>query len=306
MFSWREYSDNIIISKYTRRFIESRLHIREVQQLNEILPSDYDCIIVGSDQVWRKVYFSPVWQTTITDAFLQFAEKWSIKRISYAASFGLDEVFEYSKEELVQCSKLLSQFDGVSVREKSGINLCKHCFSVEAQKMPDPTLLLPQRLYLNLIKNNIQKANLFYYVLDKRSEILDFIDSVCQQNHWTSHFVNADVYNRNISAKKRVQRPIEDWLSGLFQADAVVTDSYHACIFSIIFNVPFIVFGNQSRGADRFTSLLEDFGMIDRLVTDISQIDDHTRELLHVKPDAQAIISRLRETALAYLNRYLS
>ena len=46
----------------------------------------------------------------------------------------------------------------------------------------------------------------------------------------------------------------------------MITDSFHACVFSIIFHKPFIVIGNKERGLSRFCSLLEAFGLQDRLV----------------------------------------
>ena len=56
------------------------------------------------------------------------------------------------------------------------------------------------------------------------------------------------------------------------QADIVITDSFHACVFSILFNKPFVVLGNKKRGMSRFTSLLKLFGLEDRLVSSMDEI----------------------------------
>ena len=75
-----------IISQYTSQFINHYIHRRIVKSYNEIGESDYDAIIVGSDQVWRPSYFG---KKIIRHAYLDFAKDWkTIKRISYAASFG--------------------------------------------------------------------------------------------------------------------------------------------------------------------------------------------------------------------------
>ena len=56
-------------------------------------------------------------------------------------------------------------------------------------------------------------------------------------------------------------------------AEFVITDSFHGCVFSILFNIPFIAIGNEGRGLSRFQSLLKMFGLENRLVTDVSSVN---------------------------------
>ena len=70
---------------------------------------------------------------------------------------------------------------------------------------------------------------------------------------------------------------IEYWLQRIHDAKFVVTDSFHGTVFCILFNVPFIVYNNQGRGSDRFLTLLGHFGLEDRLVSDISKINNLIR-----------------------------
>jgi len=70
-----------------------------------------------------------------------------------------------------------------------------------------------------------------------------------------------------------VYPPVTKWLRSFMDAEMVITDSFHGCVFSIIFNKPFWVIGNHQRGMVRFYSLLELFGLEDRLI-DIEQIHD--------------------------------
>lgn len=99
-------------------FCNKKLNLRVVNNLEEIEESDFDAIVVGSDQVWRPKYFKPQFQATAADAYLKFAEHWNIKRIAYAPSFGVDE-WEYTPEETKECAQLIQKFDGVSVREQA-------------------------------------------------------------------------------------------------------------------------------------------------------------------------------------------
>ena len=64
-----------------------------------------------------------------------------------------------------------------------------------------------------------------------------------------------------------MQPPVEKWLRGFYDAQYVITDSFHACVFSILYQKPFVVYGNKHRGMARFHSLLAIFGLEDRLVT---------------------------------------
>lgn len=80
--------------------------------------------------------------------------------------------------------------------------------------------------------------------------------------------MNSKVENKKAPLQERIQPSVEQWLRGFYDAEFVVTDSFHACVFSILFNKPFIAIENEDRGTSRFTSLLSMFGLKDRLITD--------------------------------------
>lgn len=87
-----------------------------------------------------------------------------------------------------------------------------------------------------------------------------------------------EVYNLYGKIDKCIYPPVEDWVSAFMEADMVVTDSFHGTVFSIIFNKPFWVVGNESRGMARFQSLLSMYGLEDRLITakSLQEIDFNT------------------------------
>lgn len=66
--------------------------------------------------------------------------------------------------------------------------------------------------------------------------------------------------------ERRVLPSVENWLASFRDADFVVTDSFHACVFSILFNKPFVVIANKERGLSRFTSLLSQFNLQSHLL----------------------------------------
>lgn len=264
--------DKPIVQSNTSQFIKNYISIHHVSGLNELSSGDYDCIIVGSDQIWRKPYFCGMWHACMADGFLKFTENWeSIRRIAYAASFGVDNLSEYTSEELRGCSDAIKRFDSVSVREDSGVEICKNQLGVDAKAILDPTMLLDRSYYEQLIDNKGEgksKGDMLCYILDSDEFKANVIKRISDEKGLTPFNVNADVDNIKLPAEERIQPAVETWLRGFHDAKFVVTDSFHACVFSIIFNKPFIAIGNPGRGMTRFSSLLNRFGLQSRLISD--------------------------------------
>lgn len=254
-----------IVEQYTNQFIKKHLNIKKYENFDSIKKNEYDVIIVGSDQIWRPAYFP----SKIENAYLKFARNWNIRRVAYAASFGTD-IWEYTSKQTKECRKLLALFNTISVREKSGIELCKKYFSRNALLVLDPTMLLQATDYIQLFKvANIPKGpgTLFNYILDETPEKEALIYNIARQKRLIPFRVNSKVENIFAPLSERIHPPVEEWLRGFNEADFIVTDSFHACVFSIIFKKQFIVYGNDSRGMARFVSLLSELGLTDRLVT---------------------------------------
>lgn len=250
-----------IVRQNTDKFINKYIKRRIVDDYSDIQEKDFDAFVVGSDQIWRPKYFHE-----IEHAFLDFTEGWNVKRIAYAASFGTD-VWEYTSKQTKRCRELIKNFDAVSVRESSGVNLCRKYLGADAAHLLDPTMLLSIDDYCNLgesanIHNN--KGILFNYILDETSDKWNLIYRISAEKGLTPFHIciNRDF---NVPVEKRIQPPLEQWLRGFIDAKFVVTDSFHACVFSIIFHKPFLAVGNSNRGLSRFTNLLNLFGLGDRL-----------------------------------------
>lgn len=269
----REYP---IISQYTQPFIDKYIHRKEISSLHELKKENFDTIVVGSDQVWRPLYFTSLFKANIRNAYLAFAEKWNIKRVAYAASFGTDN-WEYTPKQTEKCGELLRMFDAVSVREEFGVQLCKEHFSVEAQHVLDPTMLLDKEDYIHLIETAQtpkSKGTLLNYILDETTEKRALIEQIAKDKKLTPFRVNSKVEDRTAPLEERIQPPVEEWLRGFYDAEFIVTDSFHACVFSILFNKPFIVIGNKKRGISRFESLMKIFGMENRLLQNYNDYKD--------------------------------
>lgn len=279
-------------------FIKTKIHNRFIESFVSLKSSEFDALIVGSDQVWRKDYC-----LDIGNYFLQFADGWDVRRLAYAASFGKDNIDDYTVDEKKNAAQLLSMFEKVSVRETSGIAVCRDEFGIDAVQMIDPTLLLSSDDYLTMIDAQLDvkfEGNLFTYILDDTPEKSACIHEIEQCNDWKEFTVYGTSGSLESELHDNVLQPVERWLQAFRDADAVITDSFHACVFSIVFNKPFLVFCNSARGLSRLESLLTITGLSQRLVA--SKDEALTKmELLKEKPNAIDRLDNMKRAAYEFL-----
>ncbi len=293
-----------IISQNITPFIQKNIEPRTprilgVQNLKALSSEwkTFDAIVVGSDQVWRPAYCDVF---TYFLGFLPPSNK--IKKISYAASFGVDK-WEFSPNQTQIAQNLITDFAAVSVREDSAINLCKKYLHTEATHVLDPTLLLEKDDYLKLIEGSGPiKKQMMVYVLDINKSKENTISSLASQLglavEYTNNFATEQPHK---SATERIVPPIESWLKSFAQSQFVVTDSFHGMVFSIIFNIPFVVYGNKERGLSRFTSLLKILKLENRLITSENQITD---TLIHESIDwdnVNATVKKWKKYSMDFL-----
>lgn len=262
---------NCVKRKNTQPFINKYVHRLKLTDFRKLNRNDFDAIVVGSDQIWRPKYYP-----TIENAFLSFAMNWKIKRIAYAPSFGVDN-WEYNDEQTKNCKALVKKFDAVSVREQSGVELCERYFDVDAEWVLDPTMLLNSEDYINLFKDNNtpqSDGTLLDYILDRDENKVAIINEIATQTGTKSFRLNSRVEDYSAPLEERVQPAVETWLRGFYDAKFIVTDSFHACVFSILFKKPFVVMANRERGLSRIESLLGYFGLANRFVNNASEIAD--------------------------------
>lgn len=271
-----------IIQRNTNHFINTYINHTEAMHsyeefVKQASKGKYDAYVVGSDQCWR-----PCYNAFLSSMFLDFVQDKQVKRIAYAASFGTDK-WEFTPQQTAVCALLAKKFDMVSVREDSGVKLCKEHLGVDAVHVLDPTMLLTKEEYIQLIeKEKEPKSNgtLFNYILDPDAKKSVFIQKVAKAKGLKAFQVLPKCQTET-RTKEDVKNRIGDcvfpgvttWLRAFMDADMTIVDSFHGMVFSIIFNKPFWAIGNVSRGMSRFTSLLKMFHLEDRLL-DADNLDD--------------------------------
>lgn len=275
----------IIVRKYTEYFINKYINrtptchsIKEIADVAQNL--HVGGYVVGSDQCWRASY-----NPHFPAMFLSFiGERTDVKRVAYAASFGTD-TWELKNSQSALYKTLIKKFDLVTVRERSGIDICKNIFNTTAYHVLDPTLLLTKDDYLQIIEaegETESDGDLFTYILDPSVEKLQFIDKIALENklkpfkvlpQYKEEYCNANNIKEHIEECQ--YPPVTKWLKGILDSKMTIVDSFHGTVFSILFNKQFWVIGNVNRGNTRFTSLLSLFGLEERLISinDFSDLD---------------------------------
>ncbi len=246
------------------RFREDVVSVFSSSELSlKVTEGNYDAIVVGSDQTWR-----PRNVPNVMDYWLEFAKDLKLRKVSYAPSFGVD-VWEYTESQTRRCYELARSFDGLSVREESGVKLCKDQLNVEALHVLDPTMLWDKNFYAPFAKEHpLQGGSVNCYFLDKDEKKNAIATQVAKKLELSVIQINTKTEDSNASVKERIAPSIEKWLAGFCFGDFIVVDSFHAMVFSILFEKPFIVIGNKRRGMARFESLLGELGIKERLITE--------------------------------------
>lgn len=239
--------------------------------------ASFDGYIVGSDNVWNSGI------TGLDERyFLSFvADK--RKRSSYAASFGSTKIDFNLKEKY---SELLNDFALITVREESGSKLVKDLIKRDSKVVCDPTLLLSKEDWSSIaVKPKIKGKYLLAYQMVPSRSFVKFVNKIAKNKGLKIIFVPFP-YGFSKCKKKPGIGPLE-WL-GLFEnAEFIVTDSFHGCVFSVIFQKEFAV--RISQLGERIENFLSVLGISNR----ITQYAEEALNLHHI--DYISVEKKLKE-----------
>lgn len=306
---WRSYYvdlgiRNHALMRFRREHIFSTKPIFTEKQLKAIM-REGSIVIIGGDQVFGHMA-SP--QEYLSG--LRFAGDFVSGRkvlASYAASFGKDS-FKANEYILGECKKLLSRFDRLSVREKSGVDILKEVFGVKGMEVLDPVFLLTIEHYEQLINSaNNLIAHDFDYIAyacldNERSFIQVDIDTDLAVRMNGMRIINVMLQENQRSELNTV----EQWLYDIKHAKFVITNSFHAVAFSIIFKRPFVFVSRNFGGNDRIKNLLGKFNLGQCWLENIGDIKP---EDLSIRIDWDSVyknIEELRPASERFLKDVLS
>lgn len=264
--------DRVDYNTPAMRFAKKHYDISIPRRLNEFEPLNWHCekFILGSDQLWNRYCLDD----TRFHFFLDFVNKDKVK-IAYSTSFGHSKSF-FPESEKAEVSRLLQEFDSLSVRESDGVDICRNDFHVKAELMIDPVFLCDKKIYDSVALETdsfSEKPYIFAYILDPNDEKREAL-------MWLSKKLNIEYIvlldgqatdkeqKKHIMGDKNVllQVEIEQWLWLMMDAQFVYTDSFHGTCFAVIYHKEFCTIKNDKRGESRFNSLMQMTGLEERLI----------------------------------------
>lgn len=219
-------------------------------------PPMADIIFAGSDQIWNTVF-----QNGKDPAFyLDFADEKTVKA-SYAASFATGDIAEECKPKV---KKWLSNLDAISVRESSGIDILKKMGFTDAIQVLDPVFLLSKEEWGELEEPiQVSKPYVLLYDFDSNVEFQSKVKALADQKGWQVY----SVLPCSIADKCFDQYGPRVFLSLVKNAQVVVSNSFHATAFSLIYHKNFFVFDRNEEINTRMRDLVKMMGIENRVIS---------------------------------------
>ncbi len=275
------------------QFNEQYIHFSNISISNwsrEKKLKDYDIFLCGSDQIWNSSF-----KENDKANFGYFIKTKPV--ISFAASFGTDEIEKNKKKKY---AKYLNHLSGISVREEKGSEIVKELINKPCEVLVDPTMLLnaseweslmkkpsvmPTKYILTYFLGNVskeRKAKIEKYAKENDCEIINLMDK------------NGKYYNMGPSEFLYLEK----------NAFLVCTDSFHSCVFAILFNTPFLIFDREDVMVNmnsRINTLLQKFHLEHHRFA-----NQMNREELQINTkEIESILLSERKKSLKFLNHYM-
>lgn len=224
----------------------------ELRSLNR----EFDAFITGSDQLWNC-------ETKINyDFYLDFVED-KKKKLSYGPSFGQDKIPKQFEEEV---ARLLKQYDVMSVREKSGQAIVERLIRKKIPVVCDPTFLLAVDQW-DLVRNKmVNESNyIFIYTTQVSGKVVELVKEY--QKQYPNVRVITPYALPGVKAEVKKNIGPAEFLSYIKNADYVIGTSFHAVVFSLIYQRNFCVVPHSNTGA-RVNDLLSTLELEHHLISD--------------------------------------
>lgn len=236
-------------------------------------PPNYDAFVCGSDQIWNPTFRQ---NTNNRAYYLDFVPSGK-KRISYAPSIGTTNIPQECKVEM---SELLNKIDYLSVREQEGSEVIKSVAELDAEVVLDPTLLLTRKYWDKIHSDvRIEGKYILTYLFGEMEYEYEFIKHMSQK---LGVKVVAIPRNRkDLMSNHELVYDVgpAEFVNLIKNAEMVITDSFHATVFSLIFNTPFYSLlrneiDHKYSMCSRLYSILNLVGLESRIITPSVKINE--------------------------------
>lgn len=271
-----------------RKYQYFQEHILRLSPVESIMKDPYDLILIGSDQVWNTEIthgFDPYYWGT-------FDHPATTKIATYAASLRAI----WKKEDHDKVFRYLKNLDGISVRENATKGYLNKVFpQLEISLVPDPVLLLPSSQWEDIsIRPKIRKPYVFFYQAEAIDKIHHLAEEIAKRRGLLLITLSANV--NAVNSKECHTSSPQEFLGWILNAELVVTSSFHALAFCILFQKKFYAVNLNTGQDERLNNLVTKFGLQDRLI-------DSEDEFKALKPfENEIILAQMKTDVDAYLN----
>ena len=235
------------------RFIKDNIRYSRVVYNDSIkdIVNEYDCIVVGSDQVWNNV------EGRHLHFFFDFRPGFQGKKVAYAPCAVFSNTPWYNRKKLC---RLLHSFDYIGVRDNTTSALVRNVSGLNPQVVLDPTCLYDFKEFANS-SPIIEGDYIFAYILGselkgghkniigkiwekygKMKVIAAIIPDICTE---VEKFADTVMYNAMPS----------EWVNLIAHSRFAYTDSFHGCMFAMKFHKPFFAYYRDSNRASRLVDI---------------------------------------------------
>lgn len=259
--AWERYTSKRkkVFDQFTEEYLP--LTARSYASCEELAvdPPQADVYIVGSDQVWNPIFPNG----KDPSFFLTFVPEGK-KRISYAASFAVEEL---SRKDQLRIKPWLSQLDAISVRESSAVTLLKE-MGIPGYQVMDPVFILGTDYWKTLAARPAENGYILVYDFDRSPALA----SIAQELALKSKKKIISLFPmEGADSVWKDTGPLE-FLGAVQNADVVLSNSFHATAFSLIFQKDFYVLNREEKINTRMRDLLLAVGLEQRLISAPSEL----------------------------------
>lgn len=289
--------------KYNRfeNFINTKLNLTEEFENENISENkfDFDFYISGGDQIWNVSCTDFSWLY-----YLSFVKK--AKKISYAVSLGPKNL-DFTEQQKKLIKFYVESYSQLSLRESGSINQLKKLANKEMRQNIDPVLLLKKEDWLKIVGKKIENSPyIFLYILDGDLQAYSFAKRLSKLTKkkviLSKHVCKKDFFHNFANCFDC--GPLE-FLNYIYYADAVVSTSFHGCVFASIFERP--LFTLNAERDNRRKYFLEKYGLDGRNID--FNISDEALICLLINYDYKKFNEEVKieqEKSLEYLKNVIS
>jgi hypothetical protein len=273
-------------------FTRDMLSIVKITNENDFLKTidNNSVFIAGSDQIWNS-----------TENLSWFSFKWVKSqnfKYSYAASLGVSTL---NNDDLKLYIDALSSLEMVSLREKQAFSIFKPIFQNKVRQDLDPTLLVDKIFWRKKESPRlVSEPYVFVYRLRPNEDVFELARRVAKEKKYKIVYTGSYAY-RAKDVQTIYDAGVEDFLSYIDHAEAVITNSFHGTAFSIIYEKPFLSVKVATTGS-RAESLLTLLNLKSQYIEDVHRY--YTLNIDYSK--VNAILTKEREKSLEYIKTICS